>query len=311
MRGVRFRRVISWLFKGVFVLLLFVLFGVGLFALNGLVFAHRETPILGCAGKTVAANAPDNVTEIKLFALNMAKGFVQRGNFSFQRPEIARERMRQIADLIRQEQPDVAFLSEAIFECDPCPVNQVTAIAESTELSYWLFGENYNVGLPFYRLSGGNAILSRWPLTPVANISLVGRKPFYVTKNNRRMLFGQIRLNQQDVLLGAAHNDSYSLRNNLAQTQQMLQYFGKRPAFLGGDFNAQPHEPPMRFLAASGQFSGAFEGALTFPAKNPQQKIDFLFAPSDWECIEYRTIPSSVSDHLPIISVFRKKIVKK
>ncbi len=307
MRDVRFRGIISWLFEGVFVLLLFILLIGGLFVLNGRVLAHRETPVSGCAGKPAAANAPDNVTEIKLFALNMAKGFVQRGNFSFQKPEVVQERMLQIAELIRQEQPDIAFLSEAIFECAPCPVNQVTTIAEQTDLSYWLFGENYNVGLPFYRLSGGNAILSRWPLTPVANISLAGRKPFYVTKNNRRMLFGQIRLNQQDILLGAVHNDSYSLRNNLAQTQQILEFLHKRSAFLGGDFNAQPHEPPMQFLAASGQFSGAFEGALTFPAKNPQQKIDFLLAPSDWECIEYRTIPSSVSDHLPIISVFRKK----
>jgi len=307
MRDVRFRRAVSWLLKGVFVLFLFILLGVGLFALNGLVLAHRETPVSGRAGNGAAADAPDNVTEIKLFALNMAKGFVQRGNFSFQKPEAVRERMRQIAELIQREQPDIAFLSETIFECDPCPVNQVTTLAEQTALSYWLFGENYNVGLLFYRVSGGNAILSRWPLTPETNLSLIGRKPFYVTQNNRRMLFGQIRLNQQDVLLGAVHNDSYSLRNNLAQTQQFLQFLGKRPAFLGGDFNAQPHEPPMQFLAASGQFSGAFEGDLTFPAKNPQQKIDFLLAPSDWECIEYRTIPSSVSDHLPIVSVFRKK----
>ena len=308
MRGIRFRGIISWVCKGVFILLLFIFLIGGLFVLNGLVLAHRETPVSGRAGNSAVADAPDNVTTIKLFALNMAKGFVQRGNFSFQKPALVRERMRQIVELIQQEQPDIAFLSETIFECAPCPVNQVTTLAEQTALSYWLFGENYNIGLPFYRLSGGNAILSRWPLTPVTNLSLIGRKPFYVTKNNRRMLFGQIRLNQQDILLGAVHNDSYSLRNNLAQTQQMLQFLGRRPAFLGGDFNAQPHEPPIRLLAASGQFSGAFDGALTFPTKNPQQKIDFLFAPSDWECIEYRTIPSSVSDHLPIISVFRKRV---
>ena len=45
----------------------------------------------------------------------------------------------------------------------------VVPFVAHTDLQYWAFGENFNFGLPFYRVVGGNAILSRWPIEPVGN----------------------------------------------------------------------------------------------------------------------------------------------
>jgi endonuclease/exonuclease/phosphatase family metal-dependent hydrolase len=278
----------------------------GLFVLNGLVLATRETSVVkltGYSAKTAPSDAAD--TELKILAYNIAKGFIHKGGLSFSTPEAAAQRLEQIAEVIRAEQPDLVFLSEIIFECGPSPGNQVVALAEATGMHAWGFGENYNVGVPFYRIVGGNAILARVPLEPIENISLVGRQPFYVTKNNRRMLWCATQIAGQRILLAAVHTDSFNPANNLRQTQQMLEYLNGQPAILAGDFNANPPEPSIQLIEHSGQFSGAIEGSLTFPANAPDQRIDFIFAPISWTLVEHRVIQNSASDHLPVVSTFR------
>lgn len=278
-----------------------------LFASNGLVFANRETPVIGTINTPAAPPIREEPARLTIMAYNIAKGFVHKGGLRFERADIMKARLRRIADLIAREQPDLVLLSEAIFECSPCPVNQVTFLAEAARMPHWAFGENYNFGLPFYRIVGGNAMLSRWPLTPKTNLSLIGQKPFYETKNNRRALWCGLKLGGEEMLIGSLHLDSYSPANNAAQARQLLEFLGTRPAFMGGDFNAQPNEPAMQAIIASGRFAWAGAGGLTFPASAPQQQIDYIFAPSNWECVEQRVIPADMSDHLPVVSVFRKK----
>ena len=276
-----------------------------LFVINGVWLSNGETPRTGLTSQIKTELKPFTGTEIKVVSYNIAKGFIHKGGVSFENKDVVLNRLRKIAKLIITEQPDLVFLSETMFECGPCPVNQVTMLAELTGMQTWAFGENYNIGFPFYRIAGGNAILSRWPIHPVANPSLVGRKPFYVTKNNRRVLWCEMFVNGTDVLLGAIHTDSYMPKNNLAQTQQILEYIGDRPAIIAGDFNANPHEPSIQLVKSTGHFSGVFNGPLTFPTHKPSQTIDFIFAPASWELFEHRVIQNDASDHLPITSTFR------
>jgi endonuclease/exonuclease/phosphatase family metal-dependent hydrolase len=277
-----------------------------LFVINGVFLSKGETPISGVTSHAaMAVPTTSSPTQLKIMTYNIAKGSIHKGGITFEDREIVMKRLWQIADLINAEQPDIVFLSETIFECGPCPINQVVSLAEATGMYAWAFGENYNFGLPFYRIVGGNAILSRFPVEVVANLSLAGRKPFYVTKNNRRMLWCEAQIGDQRILLASVHNDSFDLANNLLQTQQMLNYAGKRAAILAGDFNVQPHEPSIQLIRNNGSFIGALDGPLTFPAKAPQQKIDFIFAPADWELIDHQVIQSHASDHLPVVSTFR------
>ncbi|MEZ4528627.1 MAG: endonuclease/exonuclease/phosphatase family protein [Desulfobacterales bacterium] len=183
-------------------------------------------------------------------------------------------------------------------------MDQIAELAEATGMHMWAFGENYNFGLPFYRIVGGNAILSRFPIEGLSNMTLVGRQPFYVTKNNRRALWCSAHVGNQEILLASLHNDSYSRKNNLAQAQQILAYVGNRDAILAGDFNAAPHEPPMKVFSESRHFSGVFDGPFTFPAGKPKETIDFILGPASWEVLEHRVIASDASDHLPVLTVF-------
>lgn len=276
-----------------------------LFAFNGLWLAHNESPVVG---KEVSEHHLDDsppAERITILSYNIAKGSVHKTGLKFRSDTDVRQRINRIAELIRDEKPDVAFISEVILHCDPCPVDQVQVLARETGLVYWAFGENYNFGLPSYRIVGGNAILSRVPIEAETNMNLAGRQPFYVTKNNRRLLWGRIRMEHGEVLVGAVHNDSYSLNNNLAQTKQMLKYASGREAIIAGDFNARPHEPPMQSIRRSKQFTADFDGPKTFPRRRPDQRIDFILAPEAWRAIEHRVIQSDASDHLPIVSVYR------
>jgi endonuclease/exonuclease/phosphatase family metal-dependent hydrolase len=210
-----------------------------------------------------------------------------------------------MAEVIRAEQPDVVFLSEALTELAPCNIDQVAFLARECGLPHAISGENYNVGLPFARVAGGNAILSRTPLTPVANIDLAGRKSFWVTRNNRRALFVSGTFEGREVLLAALHNDSFDMRNNEAQVRQLLEFIGDRPAVLAGDFNQRPNEPSIRTIRESGRFGGAFDGPPTFFEGARAERIDFVFAPTAWELLDARVVADDTSDHRPLVSRFR------
>lgn len=294
-----------WRYRIPLILLSIPLLLIVLVLFNTFALAARETPTSSLSPEQLAAAAEGiEQPQLKVLAYNIAKGFAHIEGLSFEDEQVVRDRMLRVAELIRAEQPDLVFLCEAIFECGPCPVDQVELIAKEAGYDYWVCGENYNLGLPFYRVVGGNAILSRHPIRPVDNPSLAGRKPFYVTKNSRRVLYAELNINGRDVLLGSIHNDSFDMQNNTLQMQQILDYVGDRDAILAGDFNAKPDERPIELVRQSGRFSGELNGPLTFSAKNPQQTIDFIFAPAAWKLLEHRVINNDASDHLPIVSTF-------
>ena len=184
------------------------------------------------------------------------------------------------------------------------PIDQVEYLAKATGMPYVAFGENFNFGWPGYRIIGGNAILSRTPLTPVANIPLVGRKPFFVTTNNRRALFAETELHGQTVLVGSLHNDSLDEANNDAQMKQILEFVGDRPCILAGDFHAKPASPTLKRLEESKRFSGEIVGQPTYPAAAPERRVAYAFGPVEWTHLVTEAWITGASDHWLIVAAF-------
>ena len=296
-----------------------LLLAAALFCFNGLVLARGENPLVAqtsvapladlassrSAGSPEASATVADADSVKILAYNIAKGFVHQGGISFASTAEIAARLEQLAAVVNDEQPDLVFLSEAILECGPCPLNQVEFLATRTGMASWAFGENFNIGWPGYRMTSGNAILSRSALTPVANPPLAGRRPFFVTKNNRRVLFCRTQIAGRDTLLGSIHTDSFDLENNLAQTKQILEFCADEPAILAGDFNCRPHEPSIPHIVASGRFVGATEDIHTFPADQPERRLDYIFAPAGWELVEERVLAGTASDHRAVVATFR------
>lgn len=284
-----------------------VLLLVALFALNGLVLADRHSPRMRHFAKVPVASSKSAPGEVTFVSYNIAKGFAHKGGLTFDSRANVEGKLRKMAELIRTEQPDVVFLSEALTELAPCNIDQVAFLARECGLPHVATGENYNVGVPFVRVVGGNAILSRTPLTPVANFDLAGRKPFWVANNNRRALFVSAEFDGKSVLMAALHNDSFDMRNNTAQMQQVLEYIGDRDAILAGDFNNRPKDRSIALVRESGKFSGAFDGPPTFFEGTRAERIDFIFARVGWELLESRVIADDTSDHRPLVCRFKVK----
>jgi endonuclease/exonuclease/phosphatase family metal-dependent hydrolase len=210
-----------------------------------------------------------------------------------------------MAETIRQEDPDLIFLSEIVWETPYNSVNQVRELAEACGYPHYAFGENVNLGIPFFRYAGGNAILSKWPLVRASNPSLAGRQPFWVTRNNRRVLFADVTIGSRETRCVALHLDSFDLENNLAQTNQILGWLGTEPALVAGDFNAKPETANLKAWRDSQLFSAGFDGPPTFPSDRPDRRIDYILPPSHWKEIRSHTTGGDVSDHLAVVSVFQ------
>ncbi|MFT5122569.1 MAG: endonuclease/exonuclease/phosphatase family metal-dependent hydrolase [Candidatus Omnitrophota bacterium] len=293
--------------KRLILILLGVPFLLGvLFVLNGTLLAKGEKPIVGTIPDTNAKTYAD-AAELTVVSFNIAKCFAINGRDFASEAEV-HQRLDQMAQVIRDEDPDLVFISEAIFTCGPCPVNHVTYLAKATHMHSYACGECYNIGLPFYNVSGGTAILAKGKVEGLKNLSLAGRKPFYQTRNSRRALFAKTTIQGTDLLLASLHNDSFNPENNLVQIKQVLDFVGDQPAILAGDFNAMPEWDSIQTVKATGRYTGAFDGPHTFPSeKQPEhpRKIDFILAPASWILVEERVIETAVSDHYPIVATFR------
>ena len=285
----------------------FVLLVVGLFALNGLVLADRQSPRMRHLADVPVAPTRSAPGEVTFISYNVAKGFAHKGGVKFESRAFVEAKLQRMAEVIRAERADAVFLSEALTELTPCDIDQVAYLARECGLPYVATGENYNLGLPFYRVVGGNAVLSRTPLTPVANFDLAGRKPFWVSQNNRRALFVSADFGGKPVLMGALHNDSFDMRNNTVQMQQLLDFIGDRPAILAGDFNNRPKDRSIALVRDSGKFAGEFDGAPSFFEGKRAERLDYILVPAGWELIESRVIPDDTSDHRPLVGRFKVK----
>lgn len=253
---------------------------------------------------TAVAPLTGPVTELRVVAFNLAKAYAYRGRLRFSTAEQVRRRLDEAASAINAERPHLVFLSEVNVESGPCPVDQVAYLARKTGMHAYAFGENYNWGLPFYRIRSGNALLSRLPLRAVETMQLRGAWPVLWPVGNRRVLWADVQVNGRWLLAGSIRNDSYDLRNNARQVEQILDYVGGRPALLAGDFNATSKDPPIRRLRQAGQFCGAFDGPPTFHAAHPTECLDFIFAPAAWRLVEHRVPECRASDHRPVFSSF-------
>ena len=246
----------------------------------------------------------DDVREIKVLAYNLAKGFVDEKIPRFPPADLTRSRLEQMAEVIRREDPDLVFLSEVVWRTPYNSVNQVRYLAEACGYRHYAFGENAHLGIPFLRYVGGNAILSKWPLANGANPNLSGHRPFWITRNSRRVLLADATIGRHTVRCAALHLDSFDLANNLAQVRQILGWLGPDPALVAGDFNATPETPNLQAWMETRRFTGTVDGPKTYPSDRPDRRLDYILGPSHWVEKKHYATGGGASDHFAVVSVF-------
>lgn len=205
-----------------------------------------------------------------------------------------------IAEVIKSNNVDIAFIQETDVRTD-----RVGGIDQAQELSQ-------KSGLKFFRffkaidLAGGEygvTIISVFPLDSAACY------PLYKEGESEQRVLGTAVVTLKDkrkLLLACTHLDlSSRLREvEVAQIDSILSKVDK-PVILCGDFNATPSSKEIKFMEQR-YSSSAKEYIFTFPNKDPETTIDYIFFSKTpmLRAISHRVLQGiNASDHLPVLSV--------
>lgn len=222
-----------------------------------------------------------------------------------------KERLEQLAGLMKQESLDVIVLNEVDFNCSwSHGVDQAEALAEILEMPYIIRQKNLDTGLPFFSWEFGNAILSRHPLKNpelVSYQSVNWWEPILVGQKNGVKVTAVV--GEKEIDLVAVHLETRDAGVRMESVRRLQKIEGE-DLILAGDFNSslsESGESAMDSLRASKRFQAAggwddSERALTYPAPKGQHRIDWILAPSDWLCRSIKVLPATSSDHALVSS---------
>jgi endonuclease/exonuclease/phosphatase family metal-dependent hydrolase len=225
---------------------------------------------------------------VKVMTYNIHSGFSSAGRLD---PEA-------IAQVIQASGADLVALQE---------VSRVRLLDGEADLVVWL---SRRLGMPIlFRGTEepiwGNAILSRYPVLE----SGWGDLPREGTLIGRGYLWARIQVGGPAPLLLIAthlHHVETEGRVREAQVADLLTFWaGRSYSVLLGDLNAMPASLEMQRLAEAGLIdswgqAGGGPG-FTWPARDPYQRIDWIWHTADLSAASAEVIDSLASDHLPVL----------
>ena len=200
-------------------------------------------------------------------------------------------------------------------------LNQAELVAREAGLPHLLEQRNFEVCLPLYRASWGNAVLSRFPVTGALPVAL----PTYSTWENvlagkKRGAVCTIELAEGRTIRLMPIHLEYRSESVCVESARLIEEVRRQsdlPLVCAGDFNSTPVDFPHARTDKDGQSAvsllldgGGFQsmpkgppqtGDFTFRATDPDRVIDWILVPPAWR-ITSRQVPAVLdSDHLPVL----------
>jgi endonuclease/exonuclease/phosphatase family metal-dependent hydrolase len=210
--------------------------------------------------------------------------------------------VKDLADFILKQNPDVVALQEVDSVCGRSAKLDIAAELGKLTGMYYYFGKAMDYDGGGY----GEALLSKLPIEKISTVPLPfqpnkKREPraaieaILVTKEGTRFKFITTHLDHlQD------ETDRLMQTNYLAE-----KYAGETmPFIIGGDLNAKPEEKAMVPLLGITNYPGKDKMLFTFPSGTPDKKIDYFLLSRNhqWKCIRFDVLPEKqISDHRPVI----------
>jgi endonuclease/exonuclease/phosphatase family metal-dependent hydrolase len=214
--------------------------------------------------------------------------------------------LRAIADLIRQESPDVAGIQEVDrhFAERSRFVDQAAWLAAELGCHY-AYGVNVDKppiqqGQP--RRQYGTALFSKHPITFSRNVHLSS------FGNEQRGIMEASFVKEGRAV--SVYNTHFGLtrEERLQQAEESIQLLDRSAdvRILVGDFNSEPSSPEIQRLLGAGMRDAcqAVANGLTFPSDEPGRRIDYIFYSGELRLDKAYTLSSLASDHRPIVAEF-------
>ena len=226
---------------------------------------------------------------VRVMSYNLHQGFDVHG----------RHGLEELAGVIEAEDPDIVALQE---------VSRGWVVNGSVDMLVWLSQrlEMDYVWGPAADPVWGNAVLSRFPIVRSQNHEMPNND---AVRLDRAFLKIEIDVGGGetiDVVATHFHSGDGDSEIRIPQAMAVLEAVDKnRTSILLGDFNAHPDHPEMLLFADAGfndafVASGATGDGFTYPADNPWERIDYVWASPDLEVRDLSVSDSLASDHLAV-----------
>ena len=240
-------------------------------------------------------------------------------------------RIKEIAQLLRDQQLDIVVLNEVDFSSFwNGHINQAEFIAKEAGYPYRVEQRNVDVAIPFVSLRFGNAILSKYPISNAVFLDFPHPSAF------EEVMYGGLKKgvaatvtlpdgSQIQVVAVHLSLEGEAFRVSSVRKILQLQQQSALPMVAMGDFNSTAADLPYYHTAPDGQNcidtllanpqlttilpkQPANPKDFTFPSESPIKAIDWIFISPDWQMKEKTVISTDLSDHLPVTAVLTKAI---
>ena len=232
---------------------------------------------------------------VRVMSYNLHQGFDVHGSHG----------LENIAKVIEAEDPDIIALQE---------VSRGWVVNGSVDMLVWLSQrlEMDYVWGPAADPVWGNAVLSRLPIINSQNHEMPNND---TVRLDRAFLTVEVDVGGGetiDVIATHFHSGDGDSAIRVPQAMAVLEAVNSgRSTVLIGDFNAHPDHPEMLLFADSGfndtfVASGATGDGFTYPADNPWERIDYVWASPDLKVRDLSVSDSLASDHLAVaVTLYR------
>jgi endonuclease/exonuclease/phosphatase family metal-dependent hydrolase len=240
---------------------------------------------------------------MRLLSLNLAHGRKRSMHQYLLGKETFEKNLRDVADVIRREQPDVAAFQEADAPSGwSGNFHHVEYVAKFSNFPYSILGEHVQkMGLRY-----GTAFIS---LTPFEDPISHTFKPSFPMPGKgfvvATMTWPNIPSLKVDVV--TLHLDPLRTGTQRSQLQEIIDVLRRRkhPPIIVGDFNNEwfKETSPLRSFASVLKLKAyqPFNPYLyTFPRF--KKRFDWIFIPQDFSFSNYRVFKDALSDHYGILS---------
>jgi endonuclease/exonuclease/phosphatase family metal-dependent hydrolase len=219
-----------------------------------------------------------------------------------------------IAKVILSAKPDVVALQEIDRGVERTgKIDLITKLADLTDMTY-AFGKTIDYQGGDY----GNAFLTRFPILEERNLHYTLVQP----GEPRGLLQLILNVRGEEIVVASTHlesrSDDSARMSSVGELRTLLRGYSPRPVIVCGDFNDLPESRSITELKKDYIDTWALvnrgEG-FTFPSDAPRKRIDYILVLNNSKSdsasaavqlrpLSARVLPSSASDHLPLLVEF-------
>ena len=209
--------------------------------------------------------------------------------------------LQRIADVIKQEKPDLVGLQEV--DRGVKRTEGKDEIAELVKMTGMHSAFAHNID--FQGGQYGVAILSRYPITSTDHRKYENKR----VAERRGMLRVEVNVAGRTLNFVTTHLDYQYADGRLFETEQLLKFLEgvKGPLIVTGDFNDEPagssYQLMLKGFEDSWMRSKAKGDGFSYPADKPVKRIDYIFtAPREVKTKRAWVVNTLASDHLPLVA---------